>query len=113
MQTLSGVDTIHIRVLVAGEEYQLQTRPGEYRSLMALIYDKVYVNDFGECRGMGRCGTCRVSIDGDTATLTGMDRNEAATLAKWDAAGGDVRLSCQILIDEHLNGHTVTVLTAE
>lgn len=113
MKTLSGISTIHIRVLVAGEEYQLQTWPGEYRSLMALIYDKVYVEDFAECRGMGRCGTCRVSIDGDATALTGMDRNEAATLSRSGAPGEDIRLSCQILLDENLDGRTVTVLAAE
>ena len=107
---LSGVRAIHIRVVVGDEEHRLETKPGEYRSLMALIYDRIYIDSFGECRGMGRCGTCRVSVDGDPATLTGMDRNEASTLAKAGTGGEDVRLSCQILVDECLNGRTVTVL---
>lgn len=99
--------------MVGSEEFLLETRPGEYRSLMALLYDRVYIDGFGECRGMGRCGTCRVFIDGDPATLTGMDRNEVSTLTKAGTEGEGVRLSCQILVDEHLDGRTVTVLGEE
>jgi len=107
---LSGVKAIHLRVVVGDEEYLLETRLGEYRSLMVLLYDRIYIDGFGECRGMGRCGTCRVFIDGDPALITGMDRNEASTLAKAGTEWKGVRLSCQILVDEHLDGRTVTVL---
>jgi len=106
----SGIDLIKVTVLVSGEEHELWTKPGEYRSLMALIYDRIYVDGFGECRGMGRCGTCRVSVDGDPDSLTGMDRNEMATMAKMGGAADCVRLACQLLVDEHLHGRTVTVL---
>jgi ferredoxin len=34
----------------------------EYRSLMMLIYDQIYPEGFGECLGMGKCGTCLVEI---------------------------------------------------
>jgi 2Fe-2S ferredoxin len=77
---------------------------------MALIFDRIYIDGFGECRGMGRCGTCRVAVDGDLATLTTMDRNETATLKKMGVEGDDVRLACQLLVDEHLYGRTVVVL---
>ncbi|HWB90627.1 MAG TPA: 2Fe-2S iron-sulfur cluster-binding protein [Puia sp.] len=110
MKMLSGTKTITIRVIADGEERMLTTYPGEYRSLMMLIYDRVYVDGFGECRGMGRCGTCRVAIDGDPETLTGMDRNEEATLAKEGYVPGEVRLACQVLLDEQLDGRTVRVL---
>ena len=40
----------------------VETYTGEYRNLMALITDKIYVEDFGECKGMGRCGTCVIEI---------------------------------------------------
>lgn len=113
MKMLSGVKTIRIRVIAGGEEHMLTTYPGEYRSLMMLIYDRVYVDGFGECRGMGRCGTCRVTIDGDPDMLTGMDRNEEATLLKTGHVPGEVRLACQILLDEQLDGRTVTVLFDE
>jgi 2Fe-2S ferredoxin len=107
----SETTPIHIRVLVEGSEYLLTTRPGEYRNLMMLIYDRIYVDGFGDCKGMGRCGTCRVLVDGDPATLSGLDRNEAATLARTDGRVTGIRLACQILIDENLHDRTITVLT--
>lgn len=105
-----ALGSIKITVIVSGESHEVWTRPGEYRSLMALIYDRIYVDGFGECRGMGRCGTCRVSIDGDPASLTGMDRNEMATLEKMGDEVVNVRLACQILVDEHLHGRRIMVL---
>lgn len=103
-------ELIHLRVVVGDSVHELVTRPGEYRSLMALIYDRVWVDGFGECRGMGRCGTCRVLVDGDARNLTGMDRNEAATLSKVGQGIGVVRLACQLVIDRRLDGRTVRVL---
>jgi 2Fe-2S ferredoxin len=108
----SGAELIHIRVIADGELHSLTARAGEYRSLMTLIFDRIYVESFGECRGMGRCGTCRVSIDGDGLALTALNRNEASTLAKYGAVAPDVRLSCQILADQRVNGRTVIVLPA-
>jgi 2Fe-2S ferredoxin len=102
--------SIRIRVVAGGEEHELVTRVGEYRSLMALLYDRIWVEGFGECRGMGRCGTCRVLVDGDPDALTGMDRNEGATLKKVGVEPGAVRLSCQLVVDQRLDGRTVTVL---
>jgi len=109
----SGVKAIHVRVVVGDQEYLLETSPGEYRSLMALLYDRIYIDCFGDCRGMGRCGTCRVFIDGDPALITGMDRNEASTLAKAGSVGEGVRLSCQVIVDHLLDGRTVRVLGEE
>jgi len=53
---------IQVNVLCAGKRYELRTYAHEYRSLMALIYDKVYLEDFGDCKGIGRCGTCHVLL---------------------------------------------------
>ena len=105
----SGAEPIQVTVIVGGETYPLTTHRGEYRSLMALIYDRIYIDGFGECRGMGRCGTCRVTVDGDQAALTGMDRNEAATLGKMGGDGDGYRLACQIMVDERLQGRTISV----
>jgi len=110
MTTREQDERIHVRVIAGDSVYELVTRPGEYRSLMALIYDRVWVDGFGECRGMGRCGTCRVLVDGDLGDLTGLDRNEAATLSKGVQGLGVVRLACQLVIDQRLDGRSVTVL---
>jgi ferredoxin, 2Fe-2S len=40
------------------ESYAIETYHGEYRNLMQLISDKIFIEGFGECKGMGRCGIC-------------------------------------------------------
>lgn len=75
-----------------------------------LIYDKVYIDGFGDCVGMGKCGTCLVEIVKRKYELTDYDRNEDTTLLKSGNTGKDIRLSCQIMIDEFIDGLKVNIL---
>ena len=102
-------NNIHITVISEGETYSLISYPNEYRSLMMLIYDRLSPEQFGDCLGMGKCGTCLVEIHGYIGQLSSYNRNEGTTIRK---AGIDtnLRLACQILIDEHMDGSVVTVL---
>jgi 2Fe-2S ferredoxin len=70
---------IHVKVLLGDEEYMLETYTNEYRNLMMLLYDKIYIEDFGECKGMGRCGTCVVEILESINNMSCRVRNEEAT----------------------------------
>ncbi len=95
--------------LISGNEIKdVITFHGEYRNLMVLINEKIFVEDFGECKGIGRCGTCLVNFSGKKSTPE-MDRNEKATLVKAGVDGDHWRLSCQIMIDELLEGSVVTI----
>ncbi len=100
--------TIHFTLISAGETLEISAYYGEYRNLMDLINDKMYVEDFGECRGIGRCGTCLVSYTSEN-TLPEMDRNEKTTLEKAGVDGSVWRLSCQVMIDELLDGSVIEV----
>lgn len=42
--------------------YYLNTFIFDYRSLMSLIFDTIITDDFGDCKGTRRCGTCLVEI---------------------------------------------------
>lgn len=95
---------ILINVLLNGKKYELHTFQGEYRSLMMLLNDKLYLEDFGECKGIGRCSTCCVLLLGSSESLRVKERNEASTLTKHDKLKDNIRLSCQINIDRSLNG---------
>lgn len=101
---------ITIDIIYEGEIYSVKTYPNEYRSLMMLIYDRLATEEFGECLGMGKCGTCVVEILESPHQLSSFDRNEATTIAKAGIKGKNVRLSCQILIDENIDGLKVEVL---
>lgn len=103
--------TICLTVYFEGRTYSIQSYPYEYRSLMALLYDKIYIDDdFGECRGMGRCGTCVIQILNPKKGITFFDRNEKATLSKMGINEDHIHLSCQIELNEHVDGLEFEIL---
>ena len=103
--------TITITVHFKKKILIIQCFPYEYRSLMALLYDKVYIDDdFGECKGMGRCGTCVILILNIKNKITFFDRNETATLTKMDINQENIHLSCQVELDENIDGLEVEIL---
>ena len=93
---------INFTIVSEEEEYTVETYVGEYRNLMALITDKVYIEDFGECKGMGRCGTCVIEVIKTENTFLSFERNEEATIKKTGITNPNYRLACQILVDEKL-----------
>lgn len=97
---------IRITVILKNEKHTITTYQGEYRNLMALLYDKFYLDDFGECKGIGRCGTCHIHIlnSVDVALNRAKASNENATLGKMDIVQWNSRLACQIMIDKNLDG---------
>ncbi len=96
-------DNIIITVVCEGESHVIKTRAGAYRNLMMLIYDNIYLENFGECRGMGRCATCMVEVLHSDSRLPGSERNEQATLSKSGVDITNVRLSCQLEVDKNLH----------
>ena len=101
---------IALTVLINGETYNVMTRRGEYRNLMTLLNDKFYVEDFGECKGTGRCGTCHIHILNPMEELLNREGNETTTLHRMGTVSANSRLACQILIDEKLNGLQIEVV---
>ncbi|MFI5159798.1 MAG: 2Fe-2S iron-sulfur cluster-binding protein [Sphingobacteriales bacterium] len=94
-----------------GEHHELLTYENEYRSLMMLIYDRVFTESFGECLGMGKCGTCLVEITSQRMAPTAYERNEETNLLNAGQTKGNIRLACQLMIDEKMDGLEVKVLT--
>lgn len=99
---------INFTILYEGESYPVSCYEGEFRNLMVLINEKIYVEDFGECKGIGRCGTCLVIID--SSSLSAPERNEASTLKKVSIKLPGTRLSCQLMINKSLNDTIITVV---
>jgi 2Fe-2S ferredoxin len=92
------------------EAITVATYEGEFRNLMVLINEKMYVEDFGECKGIGRCGTCLIVVEGLPADFMKMDRNEKSTLQKCAVKGKNLRLSCQVMINSALHNTTIKVV---
>ncbi|MEO8711547.1 MAG: 2Fe-2S iron-sulfur cluster-binding protein [Parafilimonas sp.] len=103
---------IHFTAFCDGEKYELETYAHEYRNLMILLYDKIFIEGFGECGGMGRCGTCLVKITGSKAVNT-FNRNEESTLHKTGIAVTNMHLACQVLVDENLENINIEIMGAE
>lgn len=93
-----------------GQTYFLESNENEYRNLMSLLRDKICPEDFGQCGGMGRCGTCLIKISGVSSDSLLSYRNEHETLRKMGIVDPEVRLSCQILVREDLKNVIVQLL---
>ena len=93
-----------------GQTYFLESNENEYRNLMSLLKDKICPEDFGQCGGMGRCGTCLIKLSGVSGDSVLFYRNEHETLRKMGIVDPEVRLSCQIHVNEDLKNVVVQLL---
>lgn len=101
---------ISFTLIFLGQKLTIETYEGEFRNLMVLINEKIYVEDFGECKGIGRCGTCLVEVEGLNGIASVMDRNEKSTLAKCAVKKSNLRLSCQIMINNALKNSVIKIV---
>ena len=99
-------ESITFYVTYHGIRHEIATHETDYRSLMALLYDKFYFEDFGECKGIGRCGTCHVRVSDASPALLARIGNEQTTLSKMENVTELSRLSCQIQVTKAIhNAH--------
>jgi 2Fe-2S ferredoxin len=101
---------IALSVRLEEREHAFSTYPNEYRNLMELLNDKLYLEDFGDCRGVGRCGTCAVHVLPGAVPAGEPERNEKTTLTRSGLDQPGSRLSCQMVIDACTNGLRVEVI---
>ena len=103
-------NSINFTVIENDLPQTFETFSGEYRNLMLLLKDKAILDYFGECGGMGRCGTCIIRISDLKGNSQVKERNEPVTLSKFGYEEDEIRLSCQILISSDLDGSTIRIL---
>ena len=106
-------EDIKITVTHNNEQHILETYTHGYRSLMHFIFDKMYIEDFGDCKGMGRCGTCLVEILNEQYPASNFERNELTTLRRLGEIPSNTRLACQILVDERVNNLHCRIILPE
>lgn len=102
---------ITIVVIADATEVALETHTQAYPNLMALIADRLYPDNFGECKGRGQCGTCHIHLLNNADEFSDKDGNEETTLGKIPLAKSNSRLACQIIINHKLDGLKVEVIT--
>lgn len=101
---------IQFNVIENNKKQRIETYVGEYPNLMFLLRDRLYLDSFGECQGMGRCATCIVKTKGIKGNSIIKERNEPSTLSKMGYTDPDTRLSCQLYITTDLEGSEIEVL---
>lgn len=103
---------IHIKVLFNNEEHNIITFKNEYRNLMQLLADRIVIDDFGDCKGEGKCGTCMIVATNKSYSKSDYNRNELNTLSKFENKTENLRLSCQLLINEDIQGLHLEIVEA-
>jgi 2Fe-2S ferredoxin len=78
-----------------------------------LLYDKLYIDGFGECKGFGRCGTCHIQVSGNCSGLLRRVGNENSTLSKMTGVTEASRLACQMSINQELDGLLIEIITED
>ena len=101
---------ISFTVIDNGNAIPITTHHGSYANLMFLLKDKLNLDSFGQCGGVGRCATCVIETIGITGNSVIKERNEPTTLSKMGFEEENIRLSCQLYITSDLNGATITLL---
>lgn len=76
---------------------------------MFLLRDKLLLDDFGECGGVGRCATCIIEIKGVKGGSIEKERNEHTTLSKMGLIDPDIRLSCQLYVNKDIDGSQIEI----
>jgi 2Fe-2S ferredoxin len=81
-----------------------------YKNLMAFLSAKLELDEMGECKGMGRCGTCQIRIEDANDVVGDYDGNEVNTLKMLDNTDPKIRLSCKIHFNERIDNITISII---
>ena len=92
----------------SGVEHVVAAQPGETAMRCATSHSIPGIA--GECGGAMACGTCHVYVEGGwLSKLPAPSSQERDMLSGCLETQPNSRLSCQINLDEHLDGLTVRV----
>lgn len=101
-------DQIQFTIIDSGSITTVSTYTNEFRNLMVLLNNHIYLENFGECGGMGRCSTCVVKLHGVNYRPE-LERNESATLQKNGLLQKGFRLACQLSVTKALQHAIVEI----
>ncbi len=100
-------------VIADGTEVSVEVEAG--MSLMKAALDSGVAGIDGDCGGCAACGTCHVHVDPAWIEETGRaaDDGEADMLSFAEEVNEFSRLSCQIVVDDRLDGLIVHLPAAQ
>lgn len=90
-----------------GEEKTVEFRSGQ--TLLNLAHENG-IEIQSNCEGFGVCGKCHVQIENLQEKLLEPSEKENDVLDRVINVGINSRLSCQIILDESLNGLRVKIM---
>ena len=93
----------------ANETHVIPFKRHEYASLMELIVNTCH-DEIGECKGRGLCGTCVVEIGEGSFLKEQPNDKEREVFQTLNLEGEQVRLACQLMLTQELDGVQVRVL---
>lgn len=93
----------------ANETQVIPFKRHEYANVMELIANTCY-DEIGECRGRGLCGTCVVEISEGTSFTDRPNDMEKEVLQAMNLEGERVRLACQLMLVQELDGLKIRIL---
>jgi 2Fe-2S ferredoxin len=94
----------------SSEKITLNTYTNEYENLMELLNDNIFINNFGECKGIGKCCTCLIEIVSENFNILDVERNEHITLKKHNITNINKRLACQIMVDSNIHNLEISIV---
>lgn len=98
---------IHVKTM-SGEDHDLQAESG--RTLMEAIRDNGIEDLLAICGGCCSCATCHVYVDIDNfKKLPDLSEEENDLLDSSDFRKNNSRLSCQIIVQEYLDGMNIEI----
>ncbi len=80
---------------------------------MYLLADQFFLDDFGDCKGMGKCGTCAIEIMDAPNLDMNLQRNERKTLQNIITTELPMRLSCQLFINSNLQNAIIKIIESD
>lgn len=93
----------------SGETRDIEIEEG--KTLMELLRDHDYEEVVAMCGGCSSCATCHVQITKPTEALNPVEDDEAMLLEMAEGYNPETsRLSCQIELDQQLDGLVVQIV---
>ena len=106
----SKSEHIEFTVIYRGQKHRLQTKWGEFKTLRLLLNNKLSINGFGQCGGLGRCATCLIEISDVKGSTAFLKRSEHTSIQQMIKGYSIVRFACQIPVNDDLSNVTIKIL---